>query len=578
MKKYFSILGKRTVRIPLFEYFEDKVSRFSVTERVIFYSASTLFCLSALALLFMMQEQVSLPVAARGGVLREGIVGTIRTFNPLFAATDADRDFARLVFAGLTAYSDTGFTPVLADTITISPDSKTYRITIKRNATFHDGTPVTAEDVRFTIERIQNTGTQSAFAPLWQGVQVRVIDLRTIELVLENPYANFSEALTTPIIPEHIWKDIDPAQMAFTSREDAIGAGPYALTQVQAGATTETEIFNLRSFDGYVLGAPYIETIELHTFDSIEKLQVAFKEGLLDSTPEFISESEESVSTATSVLPRLFAAFFNSGAHRALAQSEVREALSLAVDRQTLIDETLGEIRAVAINTPRGFLVGSTTANITRAKELLKKAGWKVNSKDGVLEKKVGTEMLRLDFTISTAQSDDLTRVAQELQLQWNEIGIRTDIKVFELGDLNQNIISPRRFEILVFGQSLGRERSLYPYWHSLEREAPGYNISLYANQNVDKLLVKSESSTTTEERTRTLTQAEQLITKDIPAVFLYSPNLQYTRVNRIFNLTLPRTIEYPSDRFNLIHRAYITTQKLWPFFITTDNIIHKQN
>jgi peptide/nickel transport system substrate-binding protein len=136
---------------------------------------------------------------------------------------------------------------------------------------------------------------------------------------------------------------------------------------------------------------------------------------------------------------------------------------------------------------------------------------------------------------------------------------------------LQQNIIRPRKYDALLFGEVVGHDLDLYAYWHSSQRNDPGLNIVLYANSKVDKLIEEMRSTEDTIDRLNTAKQAEQLITNDTPAVFLYSPDLIYitskdTHIPPLSNITTP------TDRFGDIMKWYINTDHVWNIFVKNNN------
>ena len=144
-------------------------------------------------------------IPAVGGSYSEGMLREPRIINPLFALQDADRDFAYLVFSRLLTYSGNGEVQYdLAQDLKISADGKTYTVFLKEGATFHDGEPVSADDVVFTVKTIQNPQYKSVLRANWQGVSVEKLDSHTVRFTLRSPYAPFIENLATGILPKHL--------------------------------------------------------------------------------------------------------------------------------------------------------------------------------------------------------------------------------------------------------------------------------------------------------------------------------------------------------------------------------------
>ena len=161
---------------------------------------------------------------------------------------------------------------------------------------------------------------------------------------------------------------------------------------------------------------------------------------------------------------------------------------------------------------------------------------------------------------------EELVKAAELIKQDLEAVGIKVEVKTFETGNLNQNVIRPRKYDALLFGEIVNREPDLFAFWHSSQRKDPGLNIAMYTNTKVDKIL--EEASTLVEEKPRIekYLQFSEEIKKDMPAVFLYSPdfiyivskNLQGSKTNHIIS---------PSDRYLNVYLWYTQTENVWKVF-----------
>ena len=202
---------------------------------------------------------------------------------------------------------------------------------------------------------------------------------------------------------------------------------------------------------------------------------------------------------------------------------------------------------------------------VEKAKALLEKNGWKQNDA-GIFEKKDKKSTTVLSFSISTGDAPELKETAYLLQSQWQKIGAEVEVKIFEIGDLNQNIIKPRKYDSILFGEIVGRDLDLYPFWHSSQRNTPGLNIALYTNIKVDKLLDSIRKTTDPEQQKSYLDDFNEEIQNDIPAVFTYSPYFVYIVPKKVHDVKLG-TLTNPSERFSDIASWYIETNNVWKIF-----------
>jgi peptide/nickel transport system substrate-binding protein len=133
-------------------------------------------------------------------------------------------------------------------------------------------------------------------------------------------------------------------------------------------------------------------------------------------------------------------------------------------------------------------------------------------------------------------------------------------------GDLSQNVIRPRKYDALLFGEVVGRALDLYAFWHSSQRNDPGLNIALYANSTTDTILEELRATRSEEERLSLYGQFEDELKKDIPAIFLYAPDFVYSIPNNVEGVELG-FISRPSDRFLSVSRWHREVDYVWPFF-----------
>lgn len=554
---------------------------FSLTEKVAFYILVTIAIVTGLTFLANLNNKFLVEVPDRGGEITEGIVGIPRFVNPVLAVSDADKDLVSLVFSGLLKASQDGkLVPDLAAHYTISPDGRTYTFTLRDNIFFHDGDPITTDDIEFTIQKIQDSTIKSPKRPIWDGVIVQKINDKEITFSLKQAYAPFIDNFTVGIIPKHIWRDVPTDQFSFSELNiNAIGNGPYYIKKVGRNSYGLSNYYTLKSFDSYPLGQPFVKYINLSFYQNIEELLAAFQNGDIDtlsgvSATDLKTLNLKNSSITTASLPRVFGVFFNQNQANVFLNKEVRIALDAAIDKDRIIKEVLGDY-ATKIDSPiPASLIKETDVKPTPktsshsdlAISMLTKAGWAINSKTGVMEKKVGTNTVALSFSLATSDAIELKQIAEYIKQDWEKIGVTVDIRVFEIGDLNQNVIRPRKFEALLFGEVVGREYDLYPFWHSSQRNDPGLNIALYANISADKILEDLRTIQDPEIREKRAHDFEVLFKTDMPASFIYSPEFVYVIPKNLRNVSLGK-LTTPSERFNNVQEWYIETNKVWKIF-----------
>jgi len=568
--------------IEFFQKISSTISKFSISEKVFFSLLCATFIVSGLTILKHVNDSFMIAVPTNGGDLKEGIIGSPRFVNPILAISDVDHDLTSLVYSGLLkATPNNSIIPDLAKSYNISQDGLTYTFTLKDNIYFQDGAKITTDDIIFTIETIQNPDIKSPKRPNFYDVKVEKVDDKTVKFTLKKPYSPFLQNLTIGILPKHLWGDLNADQFPLSQYNvEPIGSGPYQISKMQTLQKNMLLIptyYELTPFNKYILGEPFIDKLVINFYQDEKTLIDAYNKGDIESvnsiTPEKISDlnKKSSEEIKTTPLPRDFAVFFNQNQSDVLVYKEVRQALNMSVNRQEIVDQVLsGYGDPLYGPIPQGLIDNSATNtpfDLNLASSTLTKAGWLKNPSTGIWEKKVNSKKtIQLQVSISTLNSPTLVKTAELVQADWQKLGAIVDIKQFELGDLQQNIIRPRKFEALLYGEVIGRDMDLFAFWHSSQRNDPGLNISMYANSKVDTLL--NDARTTMDPKTRIsdYISFESEIAKDVPAVFLYSPDFIYIVPKKIQGMQID-TIAMPFERFLNINEWYIETNNLWKMF-----------
>ena len=573
--KTFSILKGEDV--------EKYIDAFSPTEKMLFWVFVIMLVGSTFTLLFNVNKFLVTKVPASGGAFTEGILGSPRFINPILALSDADRDMVSLVYSGLLKATPEGdLVPDLASSYSISEDGLVYSFTIQDDATFHDGTPVTTDDVEFTISKAQDPGVKSIKRASWNGVSVEKVSEKEIRFFLKQPYAPFLQNTTLGILPKHIWKDIELEQFPFsTFNTKPIGSGPYIIKSVKKNNSGIPELYELRSFGNYALGKPFIPKMTIIFYPTEEKLVSGYKKGDVDNinsiSPEYVTElKKDDALVIRSPLPRIFAVFFNQNQASVFSSKTVRRALNAGLDKEKIVENILGGYgTAIDGPIPPGILQTSTdietmddTASTSKeiARDILEAGGWEWNDEERIYEKESKKEIQRLSFSLSTSNAPELKAAAEIIAEEWESIGAQVDLKIFETGDLNQNVIRPRKYDALLFGEIIGRELDLFAFWHSSQRNDPGLNIALYANITADQLLEDARVISDKKARAEVYAAFEDEVAIDIPAVFLYSPDFIYIVSPELKGMKLG-SVTISGERFLNIHEWHVETNNVWHFF-----------
>ena len=555
---------------------------FSPFERLLFALLTAIAITSGLTLVYRVNNMFLVDVPATGGNVVEGVIGSPRFINPLLALSDADRDLTALFYTGLMRpTANGGLKPALASGYSVSDDGLRYRFYLRDTNAFSDGTPLNADDVVFTIQTIQNPAFKSPLYANWEDVTVTKINDYTVEFTLPQPYAPFLENTTVGILPKRIWEHATPDEFPLSNYNiEPIGAGPYALKTIQRGTSGIPQAYILTPNKHFALGKPHISSIAIRFYHTEQDIVAALKTGDINATSGLSPSSLKdltplhAITTHHAPLPRVFGVFFNQNKVEAFQAPEVRKALALITPKDAIVQNVLGGYGTVLDGPlPPGILPTSSSTDTTavasssleQARELLTDADWKQNEATHVWEKDTDKGKVTLSFTLSTTNVPELKAAAERIASSWRTLGANVELKVFEPTDLTQNIIRPRRYDALLFGEVIGREPDLYAFWHSSQRNDPGLNIAMYTNIATDKLLEQARTTLSMKKRAALYEEFEASIHKEIPAVFLYSPDLIYLLPADIQNVSLTR-ITAPDERFQNVQEWYTATDRVWPF------------
>lgn len=568
-------ISRHTSRLSLLETRIHTLYRSLSPERVlVLWGLMILSGILLFSALIAFNQRFLITTPSYGGSITEGIVGTPRFINPVLATSDQDKDLTSLVFAGLTKPDALGqIVNDMAESIIESDDQLRYDVVLKNSAKFHDGKPVTADDVMYTIGLIQNPTIKSPHRIEWEGVTIEKQSDREFTFSLKKPFPQFMNALSVGILPKHIWKNLTEEQISLSDYNiHAVGSGPYKIEKIATNSGIP-EVFTLTSYKNYTLGRPYVDKLTITVYQNEKYLLQAFTKGEIDRLHGIASDKIADLQVSpnavhTSLLPRTFAVFFNPNKQSSLSDKQVRAALALAIDKQAIVESVLHNYGKV-MSDPYPFDEDPTVSeyDVEKARTLL------ANSKSF---KKSGA----LSITLATANTEEMKKVAEMIKTYWAAIGVETTLAIYEVSDLNQSVIKDRDFQALLFGSITETPSDLYAFWHSSQRTYPGLNISNYVSKKLDANLETLRESEDEVARTKAYQEVKKEFKEEVPGIFLFAPSLIYITRDKV-TTTLPVYSFDNASRFALAENWYRYTDHVWPktyykpFIQTLENLIH---
>ena len=470
-----------------------------------------------------------------GGTYAEAVVGPINTLNPLYATTPAEVSASKLLFSSLYSYDGTGNLKGDIALSMKSEDTKTYTVQLRKDAKWHNGQRLTAEDVMFTVELMKNTAVRSVMNASWRGVTTKLIDEYTVQFTLPAAYAAFPQALTFAILPKHLLKDLPPAGLRESSfSKSPVGSGPFTLRLLQTvNIASGRKVVHLAATEQHYDGRPRLERFQLHVYGDGDAIGQALKTG------EVNAASDVPLGVATGISKERYDLIdkdINSGVYAifnavnpALKDPVVRRALQAGTNTQEIRDQFAIKPRKLDLPFISDQVAGSEVLaaqqfDLDAASKALTDHGWIMQ--DGVRVK----DNVKLQLRVVTRKSAEYEKVLTLLVKQWGRLGIDVQQQVIDASDVAQNftqdILQRRNYDVLLDELVIGGDPDVFAYWHSLGI----LNFANYSNQTSDDALASARTQPNQALRAvKYIAFANQWLA-DAPAIGLYQSNMLYVR------------------------------------------------
>ncbi|CCF83072.1 Extracellular solute-binding protein family 5 [Nitrolancea hollandica Lb] len=494
---------------------------------------------------------------ASGGSYTEGVVGIPSTLNPLLAQNQGERDLASVLFDGLTRVDGSGIPqPVLAKEWRVSDDGLDYTFLLRHDAKWHDGKPITAQDVLFTIRLIQDPdfpGNQD-LARFWRGIVPGATDDWTVTFHLLQPFAPFPNYAAVPILPKHLLAGTLARDLAGEPFSKApVGSGPFQFVSLDS----DGKQVELKANPSHVGGKPYLDKVTFRFYQDADALISALKKGKVQgagfvpvdqlfrkgTVPKNDIVYAPEISGFTGLFFNLRSPIFTN--------VQVRRAIQLAIDRQAIVNNALGGQAALGYGPiPASSWayapVGQPEHDPDRAGQMLAAAGWKDSNGDGILDN--GSNQLSFPLMVN-ADDPQRVAVATGISRELQKIGIQVTVQPASSAQVNQ-ALAGRQFTAALFGwQSASGDPDSYQLWHSSEADS-GLNFSGFRNQKADRLLSEARTTSNLDRRKDLYTQFQKLFADQVPAVVLYYPRYHFAVSSKVHGIQASPLIA-PSDRLN---------------------------
>jgi peptide/nickel transport system substrate-binding protein len=454
-------------------------------------------------------------------------IGDASFLNPILAQDSASSDINSLVFNGLIKYNKDldGFVGDLAESWKVEDGSEpVITFHLRKGVHWHDGKEFTAEDVKFTYDKIMDPKTNTVRRSDFELVKkAEVLDPYTFRVTYTQPFSPGLATWGMGIIPKHLLENVDINTTSFNRRP--IGTGPFRFVE-----WVSDEKVVLKANPGYYDGRPGLDGIVYRIIPEAALNEMEILTRGVDYSGIFPYEYRRMTQVPFLKIysqPSLGYTYIGYNLINPLFEDRrVRRALTYAVNREEIVQYVLYGLGEVATGPfPNQMWYWNPNVKLIpydpqKARQLLAEAGWKDKNSDGVLIK--GGKPFK--FTLITNSGNDTRRdVAVLVQRQLREIGIDVTLELYEWSVFLKDFINAKHFDACILGWGLSVDPDAYEIWHSSQIEK-GFNFISYRNPEVDRLWEEGRREYDMEKRRQIYWKIHELIAEDQPYTFLFVP------------------------------------------------------
>lgn len=466
-----------------------------------------------------------------GDTLLMGSIGEPSNLLPVLASDSASSDINGLVYNGLLRYDkNLQLEGELARSWAIAPDNLSITFHLREDVRWHDGHPLTAEDVLFTYRLLIDPAVPTAYADRYlQVVKAEAPDPYTFRVTYAQPLASALISWMFPIHPKHLLEGQDVTKSPLARAP--VGTGPYRFVEWKSG-----EKVVLEANPDYFEGQPYIHRVVYRIIPDPSTMFLELRSGGVDFMP--LTPLQYARQTDTLAFKRRFEkyryldfayTYLGFNLRRPLFQDvRVRRALAHALNKQELVDGVLLGLGTEATGPykpgtwPYNPHVRRYDYDPAEARRLLAEAGWHDSNGDGILDR----DGRPFTFTIVTSQGNDArTKSGEIIQRRLQEVGVSVKLRVIEWASFIKEFINPGDFDATILGWTIPPDPDAYSVWHSSKTGVGELNFVGFKNAEVDRLLDEGKHTLDQQQRKRIYDRFQEILAEQQPYIFLYIPD-----------------------------------------------------
>ncbi len=539
--------------------------------KLVWQLAIVVLALVAIAVLLFSQQPNLLPITpevkpSTGGVYTEAIIGSFSRLNPLLDYSNpADRDIDRLIFSSLLQFDDRGL-PVndLVESMGISQDGTNYNISLRENVVWHDGQPLTSEDVIFTVELLKSEDlpVPDDVRALWQTVEAEALDEHTLQFRLPEPYAPFLDYLTFGILPHHLLGDLSPQQLIDSQFNlQPVGSGPFSFDRLLAEDDRITGV-SLTAFEDYYADPAFIEQFIFQYYPDAELAFSAYQDGevlgISQITNDILSRAlkEPNLNMHSAQVPFLSIIFMNLDDPELpfFQDVNIRRALLMGIDRQKIVNEINDGQGTIAHGPifPGSWAYYDGTERIhydpDAAIQLIRAAGYSIPASGGSVRE--NEEGVHLSFDLLIPEGEKYLQIAEAIIADWEQLGVGVNLESVAYQDLLDSYLDPRDYQAALVDINFANspDPDPYPFWDQAQING-GQNYSKWDDRQASEYLEEARVELDSAERTRLYNNFQVRFASELPALPLFYPIYNYGIDQRVNGVTIG-SLYNTSDRF----------------------------
>lgn len=485
-----------------------------------------------------------------GGQLRIPVQG-LESWNPLIAKTTDSVNFLSLIYEGLVGYdSDLKKIPKLASDWQVSEDGRLWTFNIRKDAKWHDGTSITAEDVIFTYNILKEGVLNSVYQyNIFDNDNILEIGLKnndkySLFVRLAEPSSKLLDIFTFPVISKDYYESVENIiKIQKDLNKAPLGTGPYKVAEEYFSEDQESIIL-VRNEDWWGR-RPYIDKIIGKIYTNKEEARKAFIQGELDLVDTMIVYVNNKSVEEDTKLYRFMTNYYEflglNSESELIKDPKIRKALAYAIDRREIISKVyLNNAQTVDVPIPSNHWLYDNAYrlydyDIDRAKRLLKEAGWQDLDGDGILDKTVDNQKIELKIKLVSNSGNDLRRdVLSLIKSHLELVGFKVETQIADMETIAKDLLATNQFDALLTGYYLDNALDLSFAFHSREIveiddiedldeiDSIPNNFIKYRNSELDSLLDLASHSYDLNELSAVYQNIQDHMTRELPIISLY--------------------------------------------------------